>query len=82
MNENSLALELLKQVKSNSRKWFIAFITTLILFFISNLVWLYAWTMPSDSYSTYDEETYDVDAGDGGNAVYNDEGEVNIDGKN
>ena len=83
MNENSLALELLKQVKSDSRKWFIAFITTLILFFASNMAWLYAWNLPADEVADSSVDyTYDIDSGTDGNAIYNDSGEVNVDGKN
>ena len=80
--EDSLALELLKQVKADSKKWFTAFIIVLIMFFISNLAWLYAWNLPSEetksTTTTYD---YDVDSEDDGNAIYNESGEVNINGE-
>ena len=77
MEDNTLATELLHQIKSSMRKWFIAFIVVLIMFFVSNVAWLYAWTLPTETTST----TYDVDSDDDGNAIINDEGEVSIDGE-
>ena len=78
MEDNTLAMELLHQLKSNTRKWFIAFIIVLIMFFASNIAWLYAWNLPTENTTT---TTYDTDSEDNGNAVINDEGEVSIDGK-
>lgn len=47
----SLATELLREVKSQSKRWFISFIICLILLFVSNMAWLYAWNQ-------YDYESY------------------------
>lgn len=77
MEDNTLAMELLHQLKSSMRKWFIAFIIVLIMFFASNIAWLYAWNLPTESTTT----TYDADSEDNRNAIINDEGEVSIDGK-
>lgn len=79
--EDSLALELLKQVKADSKKWFTAFIIVLIMFFLSNLAWLYAWNLPSDVTDTT-TTNYEIDSEDNGNAVYNENGEVSINGEN
>lgn len=78
MEDNTLAMELLHQLKSNTRKWFISFIIVLIMFFASNIAWLYAWNLPTETTTT---TTYDADSEDNGNAVINDEGEVSINGK-
>lgn len=78
MEDNTLAMELLHQLKSNMRKWFIAFIIVLIMFFASNIAWLCAWSLPTESTTT---TTYDDDSEDNGNAVINDEGEVSINGE-
>lgn len=82
MNEDTLTLELLKQLKSHSKRWFIAFLIAICMFFISNLAWLYAWNLPAeentDTTTTYD---YDVDSQDDGNAIINDSGEVNVNGE-
>lgn len=59
MEGDNLALELLRQVKADSRKWFIAFLTTLVMFFASNVIWLYVWNLPSEDTSS--EETYSVE---------------------
>lgn len=79
MEDNTLAMELLHQLKSNTRKWFIAFMIVLIMFFASNIAWLYAWSLPTESTTT--TTTYDADSEDNGNAVINDEGEVSINGE-
>lgn len=78
MEDNTLAMELLHQLKSNMRKWFIAFIIVLIMFFASNIAWLYAWNLPTENTTT---TTYDADSEDNDNAIINDEGEVSIDGE-
>lgn len=78
MDGDRLALELLREIKSSCKRWFILFIITLILLFATNLIWLYAWNLPAET-ST---ESYDIDSEDNGNAVYNNSGEVNVNGEN
>lgn len=78
MEEDRLALELLKELKSISKRWFILFIITLILLFTTNIAWLYAWNLPDSSSS----RSYDIEAQDNGDAIYNNSGEVNLDGEN
>lgn len=78
MEEDRLALELLKELKSISKRWFILFIITLILLFATNIAWLYAWNLPDSSTS----QSYDIEAQDNGDAIYNNSGEVNLDGEN
>ena len=73
--EYSLATELLHEVKKSSKRWFVTWIITMILLFITNIVWLYAWWLPTSSTDTT------IEAQDEGNAVYNEEGDVSI-GKN
>ena len=75
--KDSLASELLHEVKSSSKRWFILFIITLFMLFATNSMWLYAWNLPSEETS----ESYDIDSEDNGNAVYNNSGEVDINGK-
>ena len=45
--KDSLASELLHEVKASSRRWFILFIITLFMLFATNSMWLYAWNLPS-----------------------------------
>lgn len=78
MENDSLATELLHSLKSSCKRLFIAFIIVLAMLFATNLAWLYAWNLPSEESS----QKYDIDAEDNGNAVYNNSGEVNVDGKN
>lgn len=70
---DSLATELLKELKAQSKRWFMCFIICLVILFISNMAWLIAWTTPDSS--------YEVTSDNGSNAVYS-EGEVNIGGEN
>lgn len=76
MDNDSLALELLHEIKKTSKRWFILFIITLMLLFISNIIWLYAWCLPTEQTTT----SYDVQSDNGSNAIYNGDGEVNING--
>ena len=52
MDDEKLALELLHELKSSCRRWFIAFIIAIVMLFATNLTWLYAWNLPTDSEST------------------------------
>lgn len=72
--KDSLASELLHLVKTQARRWFIAFIVVLIMLFATNLAWLYAWNLPDDVTS----ESYDINAEDEENAIYNESGGVDI----
>lgn len=73
-SDNGLASELLHIVKMQSRRWFIAFVIVLIMLFATNLAWLYAWNLPDDITS----ESYEINAEDEGNAIYNESGGVDI----
>lgn len=70
--KDSLASELLHLVKTQARRWFIAFIIVLIMLFATNLAWLYAWNLPSEESTS---ESYDIQSEDN---VYNESGGVNI----
>ena len=74
MDNDSLALELLHEIKKTSKRWFILFIITLILLFTSNIIWLYSWCLPTE------QTSYDIQSDDNSNAIYNSSGELNIDG--
>lgn len=76
--EDSLALELLHELKKSSKRWFIAFIVTLILLFITNIIWIGVFITPVEETTT--TTSYDVQSDNGSNAIYNGDGEVNING--
>ena len=52
MDDEKLALELLHELKSSCRRWFIAFIIAIVMLFATNFTWLYAWNLPTESEST------------------------------
>ena len=71
MDDEKLALELLHELKSSCRIWFIAFIIAIVMLFATNLTWLYAWNLPTDSESTT------ISSDDNSNANYiNGQGDI------
>ena len=68
MEDNKLATELLREIKAQSKRWFILFLVTIILLFVSNALWLYAWCLPLEE-STITTQTT-VESNDSGNANY------------
>nr|DAT10837.1 MAG TPA: immunity protein [Caudoviricetes sp.] len=66
--KDSLASELLHLVKTQARRWFIAFIVVLIMLFATNLAWLYAWNLPSEESTS---ESYDIQSEDNGSGGVN-----------
>lgn len=77
MVEN-LATEILHEIKLESKRNFIMLIIAIILLFVSNIAWLYAWNLPDKQVT----ESYELDGQDDANVVYNSQGEVQIDGQN
>lgn len=77
MEQNeTLATELLHEVKCSSRRNFILFIITLVMLFVTNALWLYAWTLPVEETSVT-TTTVDQDSQDNGSNTYIDsEGDV------
>lgn len=74
MNGDNLATELLHKIKRTSKRNFILFIITLVMLFVTNALWLYAWTLPVEEVTT----TVDQDSQDNGVNTYIDsEGDVN-----
>ena len=76
--ENSLASELLSEIKRESRRRFILLIICIALLFITNLSWLIAWNLPSEEISS---ESYELEGDEGSNVILNGEGEVSINGE-
>ena len=71
MDDEKLALELLHELKSSCRRWFIAFIIAIVMLFATNFSWLYAWNLPTDSESTT------ISSDDNSNANYiNGQGDI------
>lgn len=55
MEERSLALEILKEVKAQSKRWFIIAIIELVLLVGSNIAWLVYQSQYEDVTTTTDE---------------------------
>lgn len=65
----TLATELLGELKTQTKRWFWAFIVTLSLLFISNMAWLYVFQ--SYDYVSQDGEGYNYYNSRVGGDVYN-----------
>jgi hypothetical protein len=76
MEGDNLATELLHEIKRTSKRNFILFIITLVMLFVTNALWLYAWTLPVEETSVT-TTTVDPDSQDNGSNTYIDsEGDV------
>ena len=67
MEKSSLAMEMLKELKHQSKRWFIIAIIELILIIATNTGWL---IYEAQFEVVGETETTTVDAGDNGNATY------------
>lgn len=56
---DSLATELIKELKALTKRLFILLIVTIVFAFVSNFVWIYAWFKPAE------EKSVTVDGKDG-----------------
>lgn len=63
---DSLATEMLKELKSNSKRWFIAFVVTLTLWFMT--IGIFVWYINQTVEETV---TYTQDADSSGNSSIN-----------
>lgn len=71
----SLATEILHELKCQARRNFILLIVCIILLFTSNIAWLIAWNLPDKEVT----ESYELQGEDDANVIYNSQGDVKID---
>ena len=76
--DGKLALELLMQMKTTIKRLFIVVIVLLIMLFATNIAWLYCLNLPSED----GKSSYNIESQDNGNAIYNEDGKVDVNGKN
>lgn len=78
--KETLATELLHEVKRSSKRNFVLFIITLVMLFLTNALWLYAWTLPVEETSNTVTTTTSVDQDsqdNGVNTYIDSEGDIN-----
>ena len=75
MDGDSLATELLHTLKTSIKRLYIVIIILILLLFGSNMVWLYAWNIPSE------ETTISSDNNSNANYI-NGEGDITNGGEN
>ena len=56
MEQETLATEMLRELKATSKRWFIAFITVLILWFATIGIFIWYISLPVEEYETYEVE--------------------------
>ena len=71
MSDDNLVTELLHTLKASIKRLYIVIIILILLLFGSNMVWLYAWNLPSE------ETTISSDNNSNANYI-NGEGDENI----
>ena len=60
MDKETLATEMLREIKATSRRWFIAFIVTLCLWFATIIGFIWYITLPVED-TTYTQTVDDID---------------------
>lgn len=69
METEKFATELLHELKQTSKRWFIAFLTVLVLWFATIGVFIWYISLPVEEYDTYisqdaDNHSYNISGGD------------------
>lgn len=72
-----LATEILHELKLESKRRFVLLVISMSLLFVSNIAWLVAWNLPDNQAL----ESYELNGEDSANVIYNQLGEVEIDGQ-
>ena len=75
MSDDNLVTELLHTLKASIKRLYIVIIILILLLFGSNMVWLYAWNLPSE------ETTISSDNNSNANYI-NGEGDITNGGEN
>lgn len=81
MDKETLATEMLREIKATSKRWFIAFIITLCLWFITIIGFIWYITLPVED-TTYTQTVDDIDESEITQNIRGDlDGESNTDSK-
>ena len=73
--EDKLTLEIFKELKKTIKRYFIAFMILLFLFFATNIAWMIAWNLPSED--TTQTEQIEQDNSNGANNYIGNDGDIN-----
>lgn len=75
--KDSLASELIHEVKAQSRRKDLIILVIIVLFFIDQVIWIIAWNLPKQEQVT-ETESYELQGEDDANVIFNGDGEVHI----
>lgn len=73
--EDKLTLEIFKELKKTIKRYFIAFMILLFLFFATNIAWMIAWNLPAED--TTQTEQIEQDNSNGANNYIGNDGDIN-----
>ena len=76
MNEE-LMKDMFNEHKRHSKRDFVLIVILILALLVANLVWLYVYNLPQETYT----ESYDLTGDNGSNVFYNGQGQVQIDGE-
>lgn len=77
MDTENLATEILRELKANAKRWFIAFITVLILWFATIGAFLWYISLPVEEY-TIEQESTDRSVNNIGGTIYGSDTESDL----
>ena len=63
MEQETLATEMLREIKATSRRWFIAFLVVICLWFATIIGFVWYITLPIEE-TTYEQSIEDIDSSD------------------
>ena len=69
-NEKFLSIEMFQEIKKENKRKNIIITLLIVLFFVSNAIWLYAWSLPVEE-TTASTTTRDVDQNSGDSGINN-----------
>ena len=59
MEKDTLALEILHELKATIKRLWITVVILIVLLFGTNLAWLYYWNLPDEEYTISQESSYE-----------------------
>lgn len=77
MENENLATEILHELKANAKRWFIAFLTVLVMWFATIGVFIWYISLPVEEY-TIEQESSDRSFNNVGGNIYGGETEDNL----
>ena len=72
--DDTLAVEVLREIKTQSKRYFVLLVVTVILLIITNFIWIMGWK----KYNEHKVQSYDLRGTDYSTVFYNNQGEIDL----